>query len=426
MLTYIHNRYMNNHLNGRSVLEESLSTVHSGKYFPATVRISAYLFFAALPWDAIAVAKNFSITNLAGVLFAATYIFSIKPSFRNIPSGLKYLIIYFAYAIIHSLIIAVWSNEGLASIIRSSAITNIQLAIMIMIIYDITKKREVLVGCTGIYVFSYFISSMMVYIDFMELQYLWNKSGRLTMNYQDLNTVARELAIMIVLIVCILTIKSYRTTYVRLVLFVITFVFIVNIINTGSRGGLITLMFGLLIATILHLKFSRMYLYFAALTIIIFFLYETILSNMVMMERLEKTIYVRDTGGRFELFARGWQMFLEKPIMGWGPDRYYYYTGFRPNALGMAVIHNAYLQILLGVGLVGFLFFVVGMYKIIKITIKKSNNLYGSIPLIILLTNLLGALPLDLARNKMFWIINILALNASYIKKKNSNKYPNK
>jgi len=420
MLISSSNNYPESSRVNSSVITESRNKVDS-KFIPISVRLGAYIFVASLPWDAIGVVKDFSLTNLTGILFALLYIVFARPNFRNMPDSIVYFLVFFAYSIGHTLMFFSWTPDYIISLFRSSAFTYFQLAVLVLLIYDLTKNKQILKTCVSVYLISYFVSSIIVEFNVMGMRDLWNYSGRISMNNQDLNTTARELAILIVLIFSILDKNGFRFTFKNIMLMVIVVILLINMFNTGSRGGLITLVFGILAVVILNFRLNFVIRYILIIPAFIILIFNSVVSNEVFMRRINDSLYAGDTGNRLELASRGWKMFLEKPIFGWGFDLYSYYTNLkRPNLLGQEVIHNAFLQILLGVGIIGFILFAIGVIRAIKITINNSNNEYGFLPLIILLTNLFGALSLELAKNKIFWIVIVITLNASSFRSKSS------
>jgi O-antigen ligase len=89
------------------------------------------------------------------------------------------------------------------------------------------------------------------------------------------------------------------------------------------------------------------------------FLYWAVIHSSSMTRRYEKTISDSDMAGREDLFPNAWQMFLEKPVLGWGPIDNWDELGRRAplrrpdHPEGEREPHNVVLELLTATGLVG-------------------------------------------------------------------------
>jgi O-antigen ligase len=134
----------------------------------------------------------------------------------------------------------------------------------------------------------------------------------------------------------------------------------------GSRGAITALSAGVL-AFMLQGKNLRAFrrhvgvvlLVSAALTVVIY-------RSDAMVKRYQRTLETGSMSGREQILPEAWQMFIEKPVLGWGPIDNAYELGLRTagsalgskNADGMTKhahmdTHNVPLDVLSGVGMVG-------------------------------------------------------------------------
>ena len=73
-------------------------------------------------------------------------------------------------------------------------------------------------------------------------------------------------------------------------------------------------------------------------------------------------------GTRFHLYHLGWEKWLEKPLLGWGPgmNRVLIGSSERENLRFRVDLHNGYLEVLVCAGLVGALFFFFGALRVVR------------------------------------------------------------
>jgi O-antigen ligase len=89
------------------------------------------------------------------------------------------------------------------------------------------------------------------------------------------------------------------------------------------------------------------------------FLYWAIERSPAMTRRYERTFSDSDMAGREDLFPNAWKMFLEKPVLGWGPIDNWDELGRRAplrradHPEGEREPHNAILDVLTATGLTG-------------------------------------------------------------------------
>jgi O-antigen ligase len=120
-------------------------------------------------------------------------------------------------------------------------------------------------------------------------------------------------------------------------------------------------------------------------------------------ERWQRTFEEGDTAGREEIFAAAWDMFLESPLIGWGPVNHLYELGSR---LGIEFRdpHNIYLWVLNETGIVGGIPFFAGLWFSWYCAWRARKGAQGVVPIAmlgyLLLANVKGSGHMD----KFFWV----------------------
>jgi O-antigen ligase len=175
---------------------------------------------------------------------------------------------------------------------------------------------------------------------------------------------------------------------------------------TGSRGGMLAALVGLLIVplTMTRLSPGRLAMAITALglsgALAIAYIPER------TMERLASTgTEVEDlsVGGRFKLWRAGVIAFTEKPVMGWGTSGFI--TAVRP-MLGVRsqVAHNSFLSLLVEQGIIGFLLYM-AMLAAAFSAVLKLPRLERRFALVLMATLGTTMMPLTWEDQKSVWLV---------------------
>ena len=81
-----------------------------------------------------------------------------------------------------------------------------------------------------------------------------------------------------------------------------------------------------------------------------------------------------DSSYRFEIWEHAWSLIIQKPFFGYGLMSYAYIG--MPNITG---VHNAILEILLYLGIFGFIFYTAIFFQVIKEQILQKNFFFLAI-----------------------------------------------
>ena len=185
----------------------------------------------------------------------------------------------------------------------------------------------------------------------------------------------------------------------------------IAIIRTGSRGGVVALFFG--IAAMLFRKRrtgkdrGRAWM----VVLILLGLIAGLLLSTTSSARWEVTLEERSAAGREDIFPAVWAMFLERPLLGWGPvqniaqlgARMSY--GSRSSGFGVRDTHNGLLWVLSEVGIVGTVPFVAGLWLCLRSAWRSRSRLYGVLPLAMTVCVFMINMSLSWQKRKFFWLV---------------------
>jgi O-antigen ligase len=134
--------------------------------------------------------------------------------------------------------------------------------------------------------------------------------------------------------------------------------------------------------------------------------------NPYVLDRWQQTIQEGATSKRDVIFAAAFEMFLERPIIGWHPLEFLGELGKR-TGIPFIGAHNLYLHLLLEVGLLGAIPFFTGLFLCFRAAWKTRSGPLGSIPFALLVTVLVGNMSGEFVEWRSFWFVLALAVASS-------------
>lgn len=179
-------------------------------------------------------------------------------------------------------------------------------------------------------------------------------------------------------------------------------------VETGSRGGLLALIAGLV--TLFLARRENVWrrvrsgaITAAILGIIAAFAYAT----PVMHNRLRETAESGAMAGREDLYPIVGQMFLEKPIIGWGPMNNQYELSIREGSRfynrAKRDTHNVVFEVLTATGLLGTLGFGLGIALCVIAAWRARSGPEGVVPLALVVSVLTANMSGNWIASKLLW-----------------------
>jgi O-antigen ligase len=168
-----------------------------------------------------------------------------------------------------------------------------------------------------------------------------------------------------------------------------------SILTTGSRGGVIALGGGIVAIMLggktLWLRIRNMLVALAAIALLLV----AIDTVPVLRNRYGSTVEEGNMSGRQDIFPACWQMFLEKPLTGWGPNDNRWEIGKRAPVIrekhpeGDRDAHNVFLEILTAEGLAGAVPFLTFILFCAASAFRARGSTRGMAPLCMVVTVIL-------------------------------------
>jgi len=168
----------------------------------------------------------------------------------------------------------------------------------------------------------------------------------------------------------------YKQKIFKIIMAIISFTSIFCLFLTGSRGGLVALFVG--VVSLLHLNSGKISIRsllknFSLITVVVLFI-AIVFYTLPKASRqgIEKNVVTRAqkgddfktdyTSGRFKIWKRCLDVFIQNPILGSGWNTIHYKVGKNS--------HNEYLLYLTTTGIIGFSLFVFLFYRLYQSAIK--------------------------------------------------------
>jgi O-antigen ligase len=179
------------------------------------------------------------------------------------------------------------------------------------------------------------------------------------------------------------------------------------ILETGSRGGLAAALGGVLVfalaADTLRARLRNATIGALAISLLVL----GTLHLPMMKNRLEDSMKTGNLAGRELLYPALWTMFLEKPVLGWGPVTNTYEVALRigERERPLRAAHNIVLELLTASGLVGAIPFVVGAWLCARGAWRARREAHGVLPLALFCSVLISNMSGDWIASKLIWLV---------------------
>jgi O-antigen ligase len=349
--------------------------------------------------------------SISVLLFFSLLNFEKSFTFKNFPTVLKIIVLYFLMLLGNNFI-----NQNLAynTIINVSFFLNV-FVFIVLCNYAAIDKNIIL---KGLLVFSLrsFCLTILFLFGLGEISYI---EGRFSIFGMNENGLGLALCISIfVLIAIVFDNKLFFNKGRYLLLVMIPFLFFF-LLQTGSRGALISLTLGLGTYFILNNKLKHIYKFVLFLVILFssLFIWEFFLRDSVITARLVESINSRDVSSRDLVWKSIFKIIADNPIVGIGE------TGYAQkmdnfSEYGVASPHNVFIEIFCYTGLVGlviFLFFLKNIFVAARKAFVNKGEILSIVLLFPLANNLLSGQLLDV---KVLWVLLAFIASRNYTVKK--------
>jgi O-antigen ligase len=236
---------------------------------------------------------------------------------------------------------------------------------------------------------------------------VWTGGERVSALGQNANSAAMIMAAGLVALVGLMLLSRHRTALGMVLGGLLSTLLALAILETGSRGGFVALLGGVLVFALAANSWRQRLRNATIALLAISLLAVAALSLPVMKNRLVDTARTGNLAGREQLYPALWTMFLEKPLMGWGPVANTYELAARVGQRDRATraAHNIVLELITAGGLVTAFPFIVGLWLSTRSAWRARAGEHGLLPLGLLCSVLISNMSGDWIASKLIWLV---------------------
>jgi O-antigen ligase len=371
----------------------------------AIVRWAFAAFLFSIPFETLETGLgDFSLSKLTGYVFILVACLQPKTSFRRFPAAFWCFSLYLAVYVFAALY---QGPEYRAEIIRR-LLTLVQMLVLLWISSNLLCSEQTVRHVLGAFSGACVFLSVLQLLGITSVVYR-SSDLRISALDENPNIIAAVLALGLLILVTFA--RDGRLRPFTFLAWPCGLLIIIGIVDTGSRGVPIALAAGVM-ALALGKSAKRT---LVRNGLIVLFVLGAIgwlsYREQNIRDRWLKTFEHGSLAGREQLFPLAWQMFLERPLVGWGPVSNYKELSAR-RYMPVGDPHNLYLWVLTEVGLAGALPYFVGLAICLRAAWKGRYGPQGILPLALLLTVLVNNMTTSWQNRKLHWLVLGYALAA--------------
>jgi O-antigen ligase len=343
-------------------------------------------YAASLPFEAMDLgfaSSSLSLAKISGLLFIAAYLFyhnalTGKRKAPGVSAPLAFFILYLAVYAAHGLFLDPRDFPQFLSIfmtlaqlllvfwIAADLLRQAQMARAVLITFALAAAFSAAASVLGVPGFSSAIESRI--------------GERVTALEFNPNYLAFTMAL--AALTLIHGALSVRKSWQAGLMLAAVLPLLATMVRTASRAGFAAFGIGLLTYVLCSRQARQRWMAAAlGLMVVVAALIFFVRQDSVVLTRFEQS-YEGNLAGRQKILPASLQMFLERPLTGWGPVRLWWELSRRIGEIwGTKDAHNLYLHLLLEVGVIGAAPFFVGLYLCARAAWRARNGEFGYLPL---------------------------------------------
>lgn len=236
---------------------------------------------------------------------------------------------------------------------------------------------------------------------------VWTGGERISALGQNANSAAMIMAAGLVALIGLTLLRRQKSTASSIMAVSLSILLSMAILETGSRGGFVALLGGVLVFALAAHSWQQKLRNGAIAVLAISLLAVAALRLPVMKNRLIDTAKTGNLAGREQLYPALWGMFREKPLVGWGPanNRYELAVRIGERERPKRAAHNIVLELLTAGGLVMALPFLVGGWLSALSAWRARAGAHGVLPLALFCSLFLSNMSGDWPASKLLWLV---------------------
>jgi O-antigen ligase len=373
-----------------------------------------YLLLASIPFEYPERTIPLEIPTLTGAVFLLATLFNPRRCYGNLPPAVLW---FGAYLLVYLLSLLASGEHPTEA--ASEFIVILQGVLIMVAAANLMADERIANRAMVALVAACSVRATLPLIGFARTtSAVWTGGERVSALGQNANSAAMILAAGMVALIGLVYARRQRSLSALLVPAGLAGLIGFAVLETGSRGGLLALLGGVLVFA-LAAESSRARLRNAGIAAVaIILLVLGTLQLPVMRNRWADSMRTGNLAGREQLYPALWTMFLEKPVLGWGPvtNRYELATRIGERERPHRASHNILLELLTATGLVGALPFVLGGLLSVQQAWRGRRGALGVLPLALCGSVFISNMSGDWIASKLIWVVLAFAVaSASWV-----------
>jgi O-antigen ligase len=236
---------------------------------------------------------------------------------------------------------------------------------------------------------------------------VWTGGERVSALGQNANSAAMILAAGLVALVGLTLVRGRRRAVSLVFAGLLGALLGLAILETGSRGGFLALLGGLLVFALAARTWGQRVRNGVIAALAITLLTLSAFRLPVMKNRLVESVTTGNLAGREQLYPALWTMFLERPVLGWGPITNTHEVALRigERERPKRAAHNLVLELLTSGGLVATLPFLIGGWLAAQSAWRARAGVHGVLPMALFCALFVANMSGDWIASKLLWLV---------------------
>jgi O-antigen ligase len=236
---------------------------------------------------------------------------------------------------------------------------------------------------------------------------VWTGGERVSALGQNANSAAMILAAGLVALVGLTLVRGRRRAVSLVFAGLLGALLGLAILETGSRGGFLALLGGLLVFALAARTWGQRVRNGVIAALAITLLTLSAFRLPVMKNRLVESVTTGNLAGREQLYPALWTMFLERPVLGWGPITNTHEVALRigERERPKRAAHNLVLELLTSGGLVVTLPFLIGGWLAAQSAWRARAGVHGVLPMALFCALFVANMSGDWIASKLLWLV---------------------
>lgn len=366
------------------------------------VRWAFYVFMFSLPFEWPNRSIPVEVTTLTSLVFLVATLIQPRACFARRPPALWWfgaaLYMYWVSFVVAG---AAYPNDA----VKAFAL-RVSLVLVFWAAYNLMRDERVATRALLTFGLACAVLALLSVGGAVHLDEEWvKKSGRVTLFGQNPNRAGLILALGALALIGLTYGRDRKLIRPRLLVWPLLAVIGIAIVNTGSRGSLLSLALGLWMFAVGGRSLLVKIRGAVVAVLVIAFLAGVAWQLPLMRKRFQQAQH-GNLAGREKIFPAAWDLFRERPLLGWGPGQNKYELARRvpDEFLNWRDTHNLVLELLTSTGVLGTIPFLTGLGLCVWGAWTGRRSTHGMLPFAMATALLISNMSGNGIALKLLWI----------------------